>query len=94
MTMTSRLSRRSILKLLGTSAAGAPFVTSNLIAAPPSNRIRHAAFGAGGMGWNDLQQIASCRDVEITAVCDVDLNRTADVRKKWLSARFAEGKGW
>ena len=81
-------SRRSVLKLLGTSTAGAPFVTSNLMAAPPSNRVRHASFGAGGMAWSDLTQIANVPNVEITAVCDVDLNQTAEARKLFPKARI------
>ncbi|MGL5018611.1 MAG: Gfo/Idh/MocA family oxidoreductase, partial [Luteolibacter sp.] len=51
-------------------------------------RLRHASFGAGGMAWEDLTQIAKCPGVEIVAVCDVDLNRTADARKAFLNARI------
>jgi predicted dehydrogenase len=80
--------RRSLLKLLGTSAAATPFVTSGLLAAPPSDRIRHAAFGAGGMAWSDLTKIASCNNVEIVAVCDVDLSQAANARKKFPKARI------
>ena len=81
-------SRRSFLKLLGTAAASAPFITSNLFAAPPSRRLRHASFGASGMAWADLTQIANCKNVEIVAVCDVDLNRMVEAKKKFPDARF------
>ena len=64
-------SRRSVLKLLGTTAAGAPFVTSNLMANPPSQKLRHASFGVGGMGSSDLAHISNCNNVEIAALCDV-----------------------
>lgn len=80
--------RRSILKLLGTSAASAPFVTTGLMAAPPLNRIRHASFGAGSMAWSDLNSIADCADVEIVAVCDVDLTKTGQAKKKFPNARI------
>ncbi len=81
-------SRRSLLKLLGTTAASAPFVTSNLMAESPANTVRHACFGAGGMAWADLTQIANRRNVEIVAICDVDLNQTAEARKKFPNARI------
>lgn len=81
-------SRRSVLKLLGTTAAGAPFVTSNLMADPPSERLRHACFGVGGMGGSDLAHISNCRNVEIAALCDVDIAQAAEARKKFPNARF------
>jgi predicted dehydrogenase len=81
-------SRRSLLKLLGTSAASAPFISTRLMAESPANTIRHASFGADGMAWADLTQIANCPNVEIVAVCDVDLTRTAQARKKFPNARI------
>jgi predicted dehydrogenase len=81
------LSRRSLLKLLGTTAASAPFVTSNLMAQSSAKTVRHASFGTGGMAWYDLTQIANCKNVEIVAVCDVDLSRTSDARKQFPNAR-------
>jgi predicted dehydrogenase len=74
-------SRRSLLKLLGTSVAAAPFVTSNLMANSPAMRLRHASFGAGGMAWSDLAQIANCQNVDIVAICDVDLTRTQAAKR-------------
>ena len=81
-------SRRSLLKLLGTTAASAPFVTSNLFARPALTTLRHASFGAGGMAWSDLTQIANCKNVEIVAICDVDLAQTVEARKQFPKARF------
>lgn len=81
-------SRRSLLKLLGTTAASAPFVTSNLFARQSVNTLRHASFGASNMAWADLTQIANCPDVEIVAICDVDLNLTAEARKRFPKARI------
>ncbi len=81
-------SRRSFLKTLGAAALAAPFLTKNLLAQPPSRTLRHASFGAGGMAWSDLTQIANCPNVEIVAVCDVDLNRTADARKRFPNAKI------
>lgn len=84
----SRFSRRSVLKLLGTTAAGAPFVSSRVMAQSPANTVRHACFGAGGQAWADLTQISNCKNVEIVAICDVDLSRTTEARKKFPDARI------
>lgn len=83
-----RPSRRAFLKAIGAATLAFPFVTSNLLANPPSRRIRHASFGAGGMAWADLTQIANCPNVDIVAVCDVDLNRMGDAKKQFPNARF------
>ena len=82
------LSRRSFLKTLGAAAMAAPFVTSHLRAEPPGRRLRHASFGAGGMAWGDLTQIGNCPEVEIVAICDVDLARTKAARERFPDARI------
>jgi predicted dehydrogenase len=83
-----RPSRRAFLKGLGAAALAFPFVTSQLLANPPSRRVRHASFGAGGMAWADLTQIANCPNVDIVAVCDVDLSHLGDAKKQFPNARF------
>jgi predicted dehydrogenase len=84
----SSYSRRSLLKLLGTTAATAPFISSRSLAQSATHTVRHACFGAGGMAWTDLQQIANCPNVEIVAVCDVDLNQMKEAKAKFPKARF------
>ena len=81
-------SRRSFLKTIGIAAAGAPFITSGLMARSPNSVLRHASFGASSMAWEDLTQIAKCPGVEIVAVCDVDLSRTAEARAQFPKARI------
>lgn len=81
-------SRRSFLKTVGAAAMAAPFISQRLLAEPASRTVRHASFGTGGMAWSDLTQIANCPNVEIVAVCDVDLDRTAEARKQFPNARF------
>src|SRR5450759_2680734 len=88
MTPLHHTSRRSFLKTLGAAAIAVPFITHDLFAAPPSRRLRHASFGAGGMAWSDLTAIANCKNVEIVAVCDVDLSRTVEARKQFPNARI------
>jgi len=82
------LSRRSFLKTTAAAAIAAPFISHRLLADPASRTVRHASFGAGGMAWSDLTQIANCPNVEIVAVCDVDLDRTAEARKQFPNARI------
>jgi predicted dehydrogenase len=81
-------SRRTFLKQLAGAAIAAPFISSRLLADPPSQRLRHASFGAAGMAWADLTQIANCQNVDIVAVCDVDLTHMADAKKQFPNARF------
>lgn len=82
------VSRRAFLKTAATAAIAAPFISQRLLAEPASRTIRHASFGAGGMAWEDLTQIANCPNVEIVAVCDVDIDRTANARQQFPNARF------
>jgi predicted dehydrogenase len=58
------------------------------MAQSPANTLRHACFGVGGMGGSDLAHISNCKNVEIVALCDVDLAQAADARKKFPNARF------
>jgi len=81
-------SRRSFLKTLGVAAVGAPLVTSCMMTRSRSQVLRHASFGAGGMAWADLTQIAKCPGVEIVAICDVDLTRTVEARKQFPQAKI------
>lgn len=82
-----RFSRRSFLKATGALTLGAPFFMRDLMARPPSETLRHASFGASGMAWADLTNIAQARNVELVAVADVDLTKTAEVRKRFPGAR-------
>lgn len=87
MTSKHSLNRRSFLKSLGLVSLAAPFVTRDLIARPRSNVVRHASFGAGGMAWQDLNELSKYKELELVAVAEVDLSHTADLRKKFPQAR-------
>ena len=58
-----------------------------------SEILRVGAVGVGGMGWNDLRNVASHAAVEIAALCDVDKNQlenasdTFDEAKKFRDWR-------
>lgn len=68
------LTRRSFLKTLGTATIAVPFITRNLIANPPSNRVRFAAFGTANMAGADISEIVSHPNVDFVAAADVDSN--------------------
>jgi predicted dehydrogenase len=87
-TSSRSFARRSFLKSLGTAALAAPFVTRDLIARPPSNVLRHASFGAGGMAWSDLTELTRFRPVHLVAVAEVDLNRAGDLKKHYPNTRI------
>jgi predicted dehydrogenase len=81
-------SRRAFLKSLTVGALAAPFVTRDMIARPPMNRLRHASIGSSGMAWHDIVEITKHKDVDLVAVADVDLTKTANVRKGQPQARI------
>jgi predicted dehydrogenase len=87
MNINPNCSRRAFLKTLGTAAIAAPFITRGLMAQSPNSALRHASFGAGGMALYDLTQIGNCKGVELVAICDVDLGRTAEALKLFPRAK-------
>jgi predicted dehydrogenase len=81
----SRFSRRSFLKqsaAVGASALAAPAFIANLRAAPPSETVRHAAFGASGMSAADWGHIIGHKNVKLVAVADVDTAKFDTVTKR------------
>ncbi len=80
--MSKKLTRRSFLQAASAAGVGLPIIlASSADAAAPSERIRHAAVGCGGMGGADLQSIASSPYVDIVALCDIDDNHIAAARQ-------------
>jgi predicted dehydrogenase len=75
---TPSISRRAVLG----SLAAAPFVF-RLHAAAPSETLLHASFGASGMAWADINSLTATKHVKLVAVAEVDLNRVAEVKKKF-----------
>ena len=89
-TMTSNRSftRRSFLKGLGASALAAPFVTRGLRAQSPNSTVRHASFGSAGQAWSDIQELTKFNDLQLVAVAEVDLKRTAELKKKFPDVKI------
>jgi predicted dehydrogenase len=85
---TSRITRRSALKRFAAASLAAPFAFRYHAAAAPSETLYHASFGASGMAFADLQALTADKRVNLVAVADVDLSRTAEVRKRFPRARI------
>jgi predicted dehydrogenase len=86
MNPTAPITRRSAL---GTLAAGlaAPFVFRHTAGAAPSETLLHASFGASGMAGSDIGSLTGSKHLKLVAVAEVDLNRAADVKKKFPDLR-------
>jgi predicted dehydrogenase len=88
MTKPALSTRRTFLKTVGAAGVAAPFVTRGMMAASPNSMLRHVSFGASGMAASDLAAITASKFVKLVAVADVDLSRTAAVRKQFPDARI------
>jgi len=86
--MTRSLSRRRFLEL--SAAGGAGLALGPQIASARGGRakIRHATVGCGGMGGADMNAIASHPDIQIVALCDVDLKNLESAQKKFPNAKI------
>jgi predicted dehydrogenase len=69
--MTNKINRRLFLKQSALATAGFAILPS-LLKAAPSDTVRVAHIGLGGMGNNHMNWFAKLPGVEIVALCDVD----------------------
>jgi predicted dehydrogenase len=84
---TSRLTRRAALKRLAAAGLVGPFVLQEHAHAAPNETLLHASFGAAGMALEDIRALTASKHLRLVAVADVDLNRTAEVRRLFPKAR-------
>jgi predicted dehydrogenase len=84
----SRLTRRAALRTMAAAGIGLPFVFSDMTKAGPNETLNHASFGANGMALSDIRSLAASKHVRLVAVADVDMARTATVRKEFPIARI------
>jgi predicted dehydrogenase len=82
------LTRRSALKRIAAAGLAAPFVFRAHAGAAPSETLYHASFGASGMAFADLTSLAGSKHLKLVAVADVDLNRTAEVKKRFPDVKI------
>jgi hypothetical protein len=77
------MNRRTFLQ----TTAAAPFFIRNLISAPPSGKLRLAAFGASNMAYVTLQQIARNPNVTLVAAAEVDSSRLNQLKTNFPDAK-------
>ncbi len=66
------IQRRDFVRYSVLTGLGLQFLPFTGITAAPSDRVRVAHIGLGGMGLNHLNWFANLPEVEIVALCDVD----------------------
>ena len=87
MTTKSSLTRRAALKTMAAAGIAAPYVFRTHAHAAPSETLIHASFGASGMALSDIGSLTQSKNLRLVAVADVDLGRTAEVRKRFPNVR-------
>ena len=58
------------------------------MARPRNSVLGHASFGASNQAWDDIKQLALSKHLHLVAVAEVDLHRTAELRKYFSTARI------
>ncbi|WP_226390103.1 Gfo/Idh/MocA family protein [Penaeicola halotolerans] len=85
-------SRRNFIKGTATALAGFYFLPRHVLGGPgfvaPSDRLRVAGIGAGGMGYNDIKGVFNAGNADIAFLCDVDDRRAANARKDFPKAKY------
>jgi predicted dehydrogenase len=76
------LNRRRFIKQGGTAAAGFLILPSMLTRTAPSDKVRIAHIGLGGMGNSHMNWFAKLPDAEIVALCDLDKDHLDTTFKK------------
>lgn len=85
-------SRRDFIKGSALTLAGLYIVPRHVLGGPgfvaPSDQLRVASIGVGGMGYNDVSGVHKSGKAIITALCDVDDTRAARARKDHAKANY------
>ena len=88
--LASQASRREFLRASAAATFGFTIVPRHVLGGagqtPPSERIRLAGIGAGGMGGGDIATVSKL-GAEIVALCDVDNARAAGSFERFPKAR-------
>jgi len=78
MNNSTHISRRRFIKNAGIGLVGMPLISHTFGTIAPSDTIRLAHIGMGGMGKRHMEWFSEFPDVEIAALCDVDKIRLAE----------------
>lgn len=79
--MSNQLNRRQFIKQSSAAAVGLGFWPGAFRKVAPSDKLRVAHIGLGGMGIQHLKWFANLPEVEIAALCDVDQGHLANAQK-------------
>ncbi len=90
----SKKTRRQFLQQSASAAIAAPLFVPNLLSQPPSRRVRHACFGAEGMGASDMASLTSHPNLQLVCVAEVDTARQARVRKRYPGGEVRVYQDW
>lgn len=82
--MSHLLNRRRFIKQSSAAALSLPFLTGFTRKVAPSDRLRVAHIGLGGMGTQHLKWFAGLPEVEVAALCDLDETHLAAAQKTLL----------
>ncbi|PSL07358.1 Gfo/Idh/MocA family protein [Cecembia rubra] len=89
---TSSNPRRDFIKASATALAGFYFVPRHVLGGPgfiaPSDRLRVAGIGVGGMGAGDVRGVFSSGKADFVALCDVDDLRAKSSVEAHPKAKF------
>ena len=85
--MSQPNARRQFLQNTAAISTGLTILPSGLLAAKPNSKVNVASIGCGGMGWSDLQSIASHKRVNIVALCDLNKDNLARAAKQFPKAK-------
>ena len=85
-------SRRDFIKSSALAFAGISLIPRHVLGGPgfiaPSDKLRVASIGIGGMGYGDLSGVHKSGKVDIIALCDVDDTRAAKGRQDHSKATY------
>jgi predicted dehydrogenase len=87
-------SRRSFLKQTAAAAFTAPFFVRHLQSAPPSERVRHASFGANGMAGADMLTFTNHPKLELVCVAEVDTARLNLLKERMPDNKVRVYQDW
>ncbi len=85
-------SRRKFIKTAAASATSFYIIPRHVLGGsgfvPPSDKLRVAGIGVGGMGGNDVRGVFQSGKADFVALCDVDDTRAERVVKKMKKATY------
>ena len=70
--MSTNINRRAFIKQGSTTAIGLAFLPKFIRSVAPSDKVRIAHIGLGGMGTNHMNWFAALPEADIVALCDLD----------------------